>query len=56
MPGVGVPGVGVPGVGVPGVGVPGVGPMTALARKLAVILLRIWLSGDEFRWSRGQSS
>ena len=23
----------------------------ALARKLAVILLQIWLSGDEFRWS-----
>ena len=24
----------------------------ALARKLAVILHRIWLSGDEFRWTK----
>jgi hypothetical protein len=30
--------------------------IVALARRLAVIMHRIWVSGTEFRWSREQAA
>jgi hypothetical protein len=30
--------------------------IVALARRLAVIMHRIWVDGTEFRWSRGQTA
>jgi len=30
--------------------------IVALARRLAVILHRIWVDGSEFRWTREQAS
>ena len=30
--------------------------IVALARRLAVIMHRIWVDGTEFRWTRGQTA
>ena len=30
--------------------------IVALARRLAVIMHRIWVDGTEFRWSRAQAT
>ena len=32
------------------------GDVVALARRLAVIMHRIWVDGTEFRWTRGQTA
>src|SRR5262249_43556216 len=34
---------------------PSVGPVVALARRLAVIMHRIWVDGTEFRWTRQEA-
>jgi hypothetical protein len=31
-------------------------PIVALARRLAVIMHRIWVDGTEFRWTREQAA
>jgi hypothetical protein len=47
--------------GYPGVGGGGVGIMTimeelAVARRLAVILHRMWVDGTDFRWTRPEAA